>query len=56
MRPKKPIILAKFSSCGPETNLGWPPLPGLKEHYIFSQDIKKWSPYQEIKKNLDKRK
>jgi hypothetical protein len=26
MRPKKPIILAKFSNCDPETNLGWPPL------------------------------
>jgi hypothetical protein len=26
MRPKKPIILTKFSSCGPKTNLGWPPL------------------------------
>jgi hypothetical protein len=26
MRPKKSIFLAKFSSCGPETILGWPPL------------------------------
>ncbi len=26
MQPKKPIILGKFSSCGPKTNLGWPPL------------------------------
>ncbi len=26
MRPKKPIILAKFSSCRLETSLGWPPL------------------------------
>jgi hypothetical protein len=26
MRPKKPIILGKFSSCGTKTNLVWRPL------------------------------
>jgi hypothetical protein len=26
MWPKKSISLANFSSCDPETNLGWPPL------------------------------
>jgi hypothetical protein len=24
--PKSLYFWAKFSSCGPETNLGWPPL------------------------------
>jgi hypothetical protein len=38
MRPKKPIILAKFPSCGPKTNLGWPPLVYSIEKFVVNQN------------------